>query len=403
MSDNSQCDKEQNYILSLDTLPVEVFLHICSFLNAKTILSSLRLVCKRLYDILSDEIVWRTWIKQRWPSLKVPVLEFTCLDGDLDVKDICYHVDEEMQLWAGDLSNMKKHVWKDVHFATVDTVKLLNKGKIAVSGSRDRSLAVWDVNNESATPLDHSHTAHSGWIWSLASHEDNSFYSCSWDSTVKLWDIQPQLREVTVFKCTAAALSLGCQPGLVASGLFSACVIMFDPRQGGEPVNSYTAHKLAVTALVLAGDYIVSGSEDKSICVWDLRMGQVYKSAIQVCNKNNSFPMSLSFRHNLLYVGDNQGCMHLLNTKDASFEMRESYEVGHKPQGKVTTLWHDLGCVMTGSTDKTIRIHTPTSPPTLIAELHTDGGEVTDIDYSNSVLAVACTDNAVEVWMPNGN
>lgn len=77
-------------------------------------------------------------------------------------------------------------------------------------------------------------------------------------------------------------MSLGCQPGLVASGLFSARVIMFDPRQGGDPINSYTAHKLAVTALVLAGDYIVSGSEDKSICVWDLRMGHVYKNAIQV-------------------------------------------------------------------------------------------------------------------------
>lgn len=48
------------------------------------------------------------------------------LDGDLDVKDICYHVDEEMQLWAGVPSNMKKHVWRDVHFATVDTIKLLN-------------------------------------------------------------------------------------------------------------------------------------------------------------------------------------------------------------------------------------------------------------------------------------
>ena len=57
-----------------------------------------------------------------------------------------------------------------------------------MSGSRDRNLAVWDVNTCNPRPLTFLE-AHKGWIWGLAAKSESSFYSCSWDCSTKLWTL----------------------------------------------------------------------------------------------------------------------------------------------------------------------------------------------------------------------
>lgn len=47
----------------------QIFLHICKFLDGKQIIDSLKCVCHRFYEILSDDAVWRAWMKERWPEL----------------------------------------------------------------------------------------------------------------------------------------------------------------------------------------------------------------------------------------------------------------------------------------------------------------------------------------------
>lgn len=62
------------------------------------------------------------------------------------------------------------------------------RGALCISGSRDRILAVWDVNASNPRPLTHTE-AHKGWIWGLASKSQSLFYTCSWDCTAKLWTL----------------------------------------------------------------------------------------------------------------------------------------------------------------------------------------------------------------------
>lgn len=70
-----------------------------------------------------------------------------------------------------------------------------------MSGSRDRNLAIWSVRDGHALlPLKHKPNAHGGWVWDIATDGVNRFYSASWDSTVKLWDMESQLVEVSSFK-----------------------------------------------------------------------------------------------------------------------------------------------------------------------------------------------------------
>jgi len=62
----------------LQMLPCEVIFHICSFLEAKLLLRSFSLVCKRFHHILSDANFWRARLHRRWPKKYPPVPGLHC-------------------------------------------------------------------------------------------------------------------------------------------------------------------------------------------------------------------------------------------------------------------------------------------------------------------------------------
>ena len=62
------------YSVTLTDLPLEILLHIASFLKPQEIVCSLCQVCKTLYDIFSHDHYWRTRITVRWAQ-KYPVLD----------------------------------------------------------------------------------------------------------------------------------------------------------------------------------------------------------------------------------------------------------------------------------------------------------------------------------------
>jgi len=68
---NDSCSIPVGAVLHL--LPYETIFHICSFLQAKFLLQSFRLVCKRFYHILSDVEFWRARLRERWQKRYPPI------------------------------------------------------------------------------------------------------------------------------------------------------------------------------------------------------------------------------------------------------------------------------------------------------------------------------------------
>lgn len=58
-----------------------------------------------------------------------------------------------------------------------------------MSASRDRSICLWNMAGLDTNPLVHKVDSHTGWIWDLEIYDENHFLSCSWDSSIKLWDM----------------------------------------------------------------------------------------------------------------------------------------------------------------------------------------------------------------------
>lgn len=395
--EDDQSEKDGSQISLLD-LPIEIFLHICSFLDAATLVHRLSLVCKQFYQILNDDSLWKERISQIWPNTIYPVLP-PAEDDELFWKLSSVAIEKEVLLWKNE-NSMEKISLTDVQYSTIDGLLLMENGRICISGARDRSLVCWNLptqeNEQSATCIE---SAHAGWIWDLASI-DCMVYSCSWDQTIKTWSLTPtglihfktyEMNEPSALLCIASCP----KTKLFATGSFCKAILLFDTRSGCNPIVKYRPHQRAVIRLAMNSNYILSASEDRTVSVWDHRAGKTMKT---VTISKESFPMSISLQKDLVYVGDSNAKLHVLDP-NREFELVKTYTTEHRKA--ITGVHFTPGCVITSSMDKTVRISSPTDPPQHITTLTCGYGEIASTDYLNGVLAVSGTEG-IEIWRPRG-
>ena len=98
----------------------------------------------------------------------------------------------------------------------------------------------------------------------------------------------------SVFRTKTATLCVACAPNLVAVGSFDKKVLLWDPRCGAKPVQTYSPHRCAVLKLSLLEDTVVSISEDQTFAVWDIRASKRFKDNVKVLEL---LAMFLFFKH----------------------------------------------------------------------------------------------------------
>ncbi|XP_046752012.1 F-box/WD repeat-containing protein 9-like [Diprion similis] len=398
MCDTEVSPQNTTSSLSLLDLPVEILLHICSFLDAATLVHSLSLVCKEFNLILNDDSMWKARISQIWPHCGYPILPSDD-DNGLFWKLSCSAIERQNLLWGKEQGEtMEKLSLHNIHYSTIDSILLVNKGNVCVSGARDRSL-VYSVlpNKGGENPVSKTtNNAHDGWIWDLTALDDN-IYSCSWDRTVKSWKLSDTgLIPLNTYemKVTAPLLCVTSSPhlGLFACGSYCKTVLVFDPRSRSQ-VATYQPHQRAIVRLTMNSNYILTASEDKTLSIWDHRSRKTVKT-IKISNEN--FPMSISMQKSTVYAGDNGGKLHVLDLNN-DLELVKSYETGHKKG--ITGVYQAPGLLITTSLDKSVRISSPTNPPKLLTSLNSTYGEIAGMDYLNEVLAISGTDG-IQIWRP---
>lgn len=126
-------------------------------------------------------------------------------------------------------------------------------------------------------------------------------------------------------------------------------------------------------------------------------------------------------QRDMVYVGDGRAKLHVLDPNE-DFEPVKCYTTEHK-RG-ISGVHVGPGCLITSSTDETVRICSPTDPPQHLVTLESNYGEVAGVsiwcnnklckklfiglcfilqtDYLNDVLAVSGTDG-IEIWRPKSS
>ncbi|XP_076637420.1 F-box/WD repeat-containing protein 9-like [Colletes latitarsis] len=403
MCNDEQCcteiDKEKtNSRLTLLDLPVEVFLHICSFLDASVLVHGLSLVCKQFHKILNDDSPWKVRINHTWPNTGYPVLP-PAEDDKLFWKLSCVALERQASLWRNQDSMEKITLSNCLVYNTMDDLQLIQNGDICIFGTEDQFLMCWKLPTEEnkRESVTYEHYAHNERISGLTAIED-TVYSCSWDRTIKAWTLtNTGLANSKTYETVVsdALLCIASCPDLAlfATGSFCRTVLVFDPRLGSNPVTKFQPHKRAVTRLAMNSYTILSASEDRTVAIWDLRAGKIMKN---VTISQESVPTSMCIQKDAVYVGDSSAKLHVLDPRQ-DYEPLKCYSTEHKKG--ISGVCVGPGCLITSSRDETVRISSPTDPPRHIITLKSNYGEVVNIDYLNDVLAV-CGTNGIEIWRP---
>ncbi|XP_072043774.1 F-box/WD repeat-containing protein 9-like [Amphiura filiformis] len=381
--------------LTLLTLPPEIIWYILAFIDARFVIQQVSLVCKEFCKLVNDDVTWKVRISKRFPK-KYPIIP----DDEFSWKLACIQREEQHTMWANHQTTMESFCLSMGHIAAIDSVHLLKEGSLCISGSRDRHVQLWDLKkldaNKHKESIEasrvHSFMAHKGWIWDITS-QDNTVVTSSWDCWVKLWDLERQFSEIRAIRGKSAFLSTVFLPDVLVSGSYDKLIYIHDHRADDPVVAKLHLHNKPVLSIAADSQYIISGSEDKTIAIYDRRAGKLMKQI-----HLDSFSMCMSYGFNQLWSGQRDGSLHVLDTKHGRFDIVETYDSGHK--GKLTDVIHNLGAVITCSTDKTIKIHEPNHNPAVIATHSEYYGDVAALHLQNNVLASACSDATVGIWRP---
>ncbi|XP_070595647.1 F-box/WD repeat-containing protein 9 isoform X2 [Erythrolamprus reginae] len=374
------------------SLPLELILEICSYLQARFVLHVLPLVCKTLRDILQDEVTWRIRLLKRIGNC-YPVVE----GNDFNWPTACIELEEHLQQWAEDGKNTEYFSLTEGHFASVDAVLLLQGGDLCVSGSRDRNVNLWDLRQLGKAPEKvlvkvlgtERNGTHKGWVWSLASR-DNCVCSGSWDSTVKLWDIVADGKQFGEISEKAPVLCLSYLPDILVTGTYDKTVSVYDPRAAYVPVMSRRLHSKAVLSLAADEHFILSGSEDRTLVCFDRRTNSVLQR-LQL----DTYLFSMSYQGSQLWAGDTHGMLYVFENNGGHFQHIRYFDVGHRSQ--ITGVQYSLGALYTTSTDKTLRIHIPTDPPKVICS-QTHSYVLNGVCAEGNMAVAASGGLSLEVW-----
>ncbi|EGT51841.1 hypothetical protein CAEBREN_07986 [Caenorhabditis brenneri] len=324
-------DETEKTPAELLSLPNEVLCYLFTFIPPHDAITKIPLVCKRFSLIIKDAKFWSTRIRNE-QSVRMPQCELR--HPDYSPQKSFYMIHQQNQRWKDWES--QRIITAPGHMATVDSVMLFSKNEklFCLSGSRDRSIRLWDIQNvgsgenseENKWTVAQNDTAHSGWIWNVSRNEDSEkFYTTSWDSTVKEWSIPDggalqELNSVNLGSAVQCVSTSGSSNEVVCT-TFARRTAVIDTRSF-KIVADHQLHKKAVIGLAVQGDKIFTSSEDRMMMMVDRRM--MSKAVLfEYCPK--SYKTSLSLQRHQLLTSTSDGKVKLYDANN--FNVVQSYTV----------------------------------------------------------------------------
>ena len=155
------------------------------------------------------------------------------------------------------------------HKATVDQMRFSPDGKYAASGSRDKTLRLWDI----ATGKEIGTFGHTDWVRCLSfSPDGKSIASGGSDRAIKLWDIQTG-KVTRTFAGNQQVFSVAFSPDgkKILSGGYDNMLQMWDVATGQEVMTfKGEVAKDSIAIYSPEGKYFLSGGIGVPLKLWDV-------------------------------------------------------------------------------------------------------------------------------------
>ncbi len=159
-------------------------------------------------------------------------------------------------------------------------------GGVALTGSSDHTLRLWDAANGRALAVLEGHT--SG-VSALAVSPDGRFaVSGSWDGTVRAWDLESHAAVLVLGGDggPVSAVAVGPDARQVVSGHQDGTIRLRDLKQRN--TRALNGHTSEVGGLAFLPDarHLLSAGKDKTVRLWDVVTGQCTRSFAQTVPVN---------------------------------------------------------------------------------------------------------------------
>ena len=285
------------------------------------------------------------------------------------------------------------------HTAGVHCVKFSPDGQQILTGSFDNTLKVWDaVSGEELLAL----KGHSGWVMGAAFSPDGKrIVSGSNDRTARVWDAERGQKVLAVKRGTVGAVTcVGFSPDsqrIVTAGDFGHFMtgLVLDAKSGRElgMLKGHTG-RVRGSAFSPDGTRIATGSEDKTVRIWDSGTG----SELHVFSGQTSEVWSIAWSPDgkLVLAGGNDNTARLLHAETGQELLVLD---GHLGPVNCVAYSFDGHRIVTGSSDHSVRVwNTATGEELLVLLGHTATVHSVAVSSDGKLIVTGSDDRTAKIW-----
>lgn len=173
----------------------------------------------------------------------------------------------------------------NIHFDWINDIQLVNQNQNLVSCSSDLSIKIIDLKTNQYNKFTNNHTDYIRKLSYDSHFNANIMISGGLDGKINIWDLNSLQSLQTIHNFTdinfslSSIYSLANFENIIATGGPSHTIHLFDKRSLSTPfIRKLIGHLDNIRCLLMNDRYVLSGSSDSSIKLWDLRTFKVFKN-----------------------------------------------------------------------------------------------------------------------------